>query len=200
MRLYDQLLFYSRMKRRYALLGFALFMAGCSNTPPSSTSEPECGIERWHVKILTDPAVSTINWTPIPTTIAEQNSFQKITTSVDTARMAFEEQAVSLPATIVAFKKEDDHDIHLVLVDQAQDSMIGEIPGTSCAEVAASPYAGQFDAAAQWVTDHLGTPDTYFKHVKVNVTITGVLFQDFAHGQTGHAKNYREIHPVMKIQ
>jgi len=189
--------------KRYAPLLLILLVAGCStsnNNSPNAPSGSECGIERWHVKILTDPAAANIDWTPVGTTIAEQNSFPQLNVSEDTTRMAFEEQAVSMPCTIVEFKKEDDHDIHLVLVDQAQDSMIGEIPGTSCAEVAASPHAADFDAAAKWVSDQLGTPGTYFKHVNVNVTITGVLFQDFPHGQDGHAKNYREIHPVTNIQ
>ncbi len=189
--------------KRYALLSLALFAAGCSNSnnnSPSSPPEAPCGVERWSVKILTDPAAANIDWTPVATTIAEQNSFPQVTVSEDTARMSFEEQAVSMPCTIVAFKKEDDHDIHLILVDAEQDSMIGEIPGTSCAEVAASPFAPEFNSAAAWVANHLGTPATYFKHVDANVTITGVLFQDFPHGQDGHARNYREIHPVTKIQ
>jgi hypothetical protein len=189
------------MKRsRWILL--CILAAGCSssNNQPNSPSEPECGIERWHVKILTDAASSNIDWTPVATTIAQQNAFPQLIVSEDTTRMAFEEQAVSMACTIVEFKKEDDRDIHLVLVDTAQDSMIAEIPGTSCAEVAASSHAAGFDAAAKWISDHLGTPDTYFKHVNVSATITGVLFQDFAHGQEGHAKNYREIHPVTNIQ
>ena len=185
--------------KRYTPLLLVLLIAGCSK-PNNSHSEPECGIERWHVKILTDAASSNIDWTPVGTTIAEQNSFPQLKLSEDTTRMPFEEQAVSMPCTIVAFKREDDKDIHLILVDAAQDSMIGEIPGTSCAEVAASSHASDFDAAAAWVSTNLGTASTNFKDVSKSVTITGVLFQDFAHGQDGHAKNYREIHPVTKIQ
>lgn len=182
---------------------FCLLIAGCSKSStnvPNSPSEPECGIERWHVKILTDAASANIIWTPVTTTIAEQNAFPKITVNEDTTRMSFEDTVVSLACRIVAFKREYDKDIHLILVDAAQDSMIGEIPGTSCAEVAASPHASDFEAAATWVSNNLGTPTTDFKHVSKSVTITGVLFQDFAHGQDGHSKNYREVHPVTKIQ
>jgi hypothetical protein len=191
--------------QKKCLLGCLLvagFMAGCSKSSnaPSGSPEPECGVERWHVKILTDPAVSQINWTPISTTIAEQNSFPEITVSEDTTRMAFEEQAMTVKCTITAFVREDDNDIHLIIVDDAHDSMIAEIPSTKCEEVAASNYAAQFDSASVWVTKNLGTPTTDFKNVNVPVTITGVLFQDFNHGQDGHAKNYREIHPVTKIE
>ncbi len=190
-------------KSRYALAGLALFVAGCSSTNnnPSSEAEAPCGIERWNVKILTDAATADINWTPVSTTIAQQNSFPEVKVSQDTTRMAFEEQAVTMSATIVAFKREDDQDIHLVLIDTSGDSMVAEIPGTKCAEVAASPFASEFDNAASWVAVHLGTPPTSdFKHVNANVTITGVLFQDFVHDVTGHARNYREVHPVTKIE
>ena len=177
-------------------------IAGCSKsgTSPNSTSEPECGVERWHVKILTDPDTSSINWTPVTTTLAVQNSYPKLTVSEDTTRMAFEDSVVTVKCTIVAFKREDDKDIHLIIVDDAKDSMIAEIPSTECAEVAASAYASDFDAASQWVTTNLGIPSTSFKNVNKTATVTGVLFQDFNHGQDGHAKNYREIHPVTKIE
>jgi hypothetical protein len=180
-----------------------LALAGCSksnNNAPNSPSEPECGVERWHVKILTDPASANINWNSIGTTLAEQNAFPTISMSEDTIRMDFEKQVVSVQATIVAFKKEDDKDIHLILIDNASDSMIAEIPGTVCGEVAASPHAADFQSAAAWVANNLGTPSTEFKQVNKPVTVTGILFQDFAHGQDGHAKNYREIHPVLNIQ
>ena len=189
--------------KRYAPLLLVLIVAGCSksnNSSPNSPSEPECGIERWHVKVLTDAAASSINWVPAATTIAEQNAFPHVNVSEDTTRMSFEDTVVSMACIIVAFKREDDKDIHLILVDAAQDSMIGEIPSTSCAEVAASPHASDFEAAAAWVSTNIGTPSAEFKHVSKSVTITGVLFQDFGHGQDGHAKNYREIHPVTKIQ
>ena len=114
--------------------------------------------------------------------------------------MAFEEQAVTVQCTITAFVREDDKDIHLILVDNSGDSMIAEIPSTECMEVAASAYASEFNTASVWVTNNLGTPGSDFKNVNKAATITGVLFQDFDHGQDGHAKNYREIHPVTKIE
>jgi hypothetical protein len=184
------------------LAAVCLLLAGCSKSSnsPSGSSEPECGVERWHVKILTDPAVSAIHWTPVMTTLAEQNSYPEISVSEDTTRMAFEDTVVTVKCTITAFVRESDKDIHLIIVDSSRDSMIAEIPSTQCAEVAASAYASEFDAAAQWVTNHLGTPSEDFKNVNVSATITGVLFQDFNHGQDGHARNYREIHPVTKIE
>jgi hypothetical protein len=181
-----------------------VFVLGCSKSsqPPSSadTTETECGVERWHVKTLLDPDTSSISWTPVTSSIAEQNAFAEVTVSEFEARQDFEKVVVSIPCIISAYKKEADGDIHLVLLDAENDSMIGEIPSVDCHEVAGSPYASEFQSAFQWVTDNLGKASTSFNYPNASVTITGVQFQDYPHGQVGHAKNYREIHPVTKIE
>ena len=115
-------------------------------------------------------------------------------------RLAFERQTLTIPCTIVAFKLENDSDLHLILQDQKNDSMIAEIPNVACEEVAKSTHASEFIAAKNWVIQHLGTPKKSFVKTNVAATVTGVLFQDFAHGQKGHATNYMELHPVLKIE
>jgi hypothetical protein len=37
-------------------------------------------------------------------------------------------------------------------------------------------------------------------HSGDKVVATGVGFYDFAHGQTGRAKNYIELHPVISLR
>ena len=185
-------------KHFFSIITIAVVFAGCSK--PTESPQAECGIERWHVKNLLDPDASSVLWNSSSSTIAQQDTFTQISINEYTPRLDFEKQTVSIPCTIVEFKKEDDNDIHLVLQDAALDSMIGEIPSTDCAEVAGSSHASDFGAAYQWVREHLGSPSTSFKSANADVTVTGVLFQDFDHGQKGHAKNYREIHPVTKIE
>ena len=187
-----------------SVLCISLLAIGCaksSDTPstPTDSSAP-CGVERWQIKNLLDGDVASINWSAMPSSIGEQDTFAQITVEEFTPRLAFEKQTVSIPCTIVEFKREDDSDLHLVLVDEFNDSMIAEVPNVSCAEVATSRNAGDFSKAYGWVVAHLGNPSTSFKQVNVSATITGVLFQDYAHGQKGHAKNYREIHPVTMIE
>jgi hypothetical protein len=181
-----------------------MIAVGCSksSSPPSETNTQsvECGVERWQVKTLTDADAASIDWTPVASSIAVQDTNAQISIKEETPRMTFEEQVVSIPCTIVAFKQEDDSDIHLIICDSLADSMIAEIPNLSCAEVSTSPRAADFRTAHDWVTTHLGVPKSNFKSSNVNVTVTGVLFQDFPHGQKGHANNYREIHPVIKIE
>src|ERR1700733_657713 len=191
------------MKYSLLILITSLIAIGCSkSSQPSSSAdstETECGVERWSIKTLTDPDTTLIVWTPVASTVAQQNGYSEISVDVNTPRQAFEKIVVSIPCTITAYRKEEDGDIHLVLLDALNDSMIGEIPSVDCHEVAASPYAAEFLAASQWITENLGKPSTDFKYSNASVTITGVQFQDFEHEEVGHAKNYREVHPVIKI-
>ncbi|HWF44320.1 MAG TPA: hypothetical protein VG537_06740 [Candidatus Kapabacteria bacterium] len=181
-----------------------MIAVGCSksSSPPSETNTQsvECGVERWQVKTLTDADAASIDWTPIASSIRDQDTNVQVSVQEETPRMKFEEQVVSIPCTIVAFKQEDDSDIHLVLRNALADSMIAEIPNLSCAEAGTSPRAADFQSAHDWVTSHLGIPKSDFKSSNISVTVTGVLFQDFPHGQKGHANNYREIHPVIRIE
>ncbi len=184
----------------YALLVISLpALYSCSKSS-SDTAEPECGIERWHVKNLLDIDAPLVSTMPMATSIAAQDSFARDSVNENTRRLDFEKETVSIPCTIVQFKKEDDNDIHLILVDDQLDSMIAEVPSTDCAEVAASSHASDFAAAGLWVRQNLGNPTSNFKNADQKVTVTGVLFQDFPHGQKGHATNYREVHPVLRIQ
>ena len=192
------------MKSSPFLVFLSLIAIGCSkSSAPSSSTDftgVECGVERWNVKTLLDSDASSISWTPVASTVAQQNGYTEVSVGENTPRLDFEKQVVSIQCTIMAYKKEGDSDIHLVLLDAQNDSMIGEIPSIYCSEVGASPYASEFSAASHWVTNNLGKPSTSFKYSNISVTITGVQFQDFEHEEVGHAKNYREIHPVIKIE
>ena len=189
--------------KRFAALCLLLIAVGCSKSDNSlsgsSTDTTECGVERWHVKNLLDADASSVRWNDSATSIAEQSAFDTVKVGEFTPRLDFEKQLYSIPCTIVAFKHEDDSDIHLIIVD-GTDSMIAEVPSVSCAEIDASAHAPDFASARNWVFSHLGMPSTSFKSVNVPATVTGILFQDFPHGQKGHARNYREIHPVTKIE
>ena len=186
-----------------AVLAFGL-LHSCSKSSDSPTQSAvdsiQCGVERWGVKTLTDSDAGSVALAAINSSIFEQDTCAQVTVGEQTPRLAFERQLVRIPCTIVAFKHEDDSDIHLIITDDIQDTMIAEIPSVSCPVVSTSAHAGDYRAAAQWVASNLGKLTTSFKHVSMKATITGVVFQDFAHGQTGHSPNYREIHPVLKIE
>jgi hypothetical protein len=194
------------MKRSIVLFA-CLLIVGCSksDSPPSGPAPLDsiheaCGVERWDVKNLLDNDVANVNFVPHISSILAVDSLAKISLGDSAPRMSFERQTLSIPCTIVAFKQEDDSDLHLVITDANSDSMIAEIPNVSCAEVAKSTHFAEFISARAWVVQHLGTPKKSFVKTNMPATVTGVLFQDFPHGQRGHALNYMELHPVLKIE
>lgn len=194
------------MKKLVALLLCATIV-GCSKseTPtsgpaPTDSIHEACGLERWDVKNLLDKDVASINFNARVSSIADIDTLAQIALHDSLGRLPFECQTLAVNCTIVAFKLEDDSDLHLILQDALNDSMIAEIPSVSCAEVAKSSHAAEFIAARTWAVQQLGNPKKSFVKTSVPAILTGVLFQDFAHGQKGHARNYLELHPVLKIE
>lgn len=165
--------------------------------PDASTGS--CGVERWSVKTGTDPdaaqvdpgsatstTISALDALPAPSSLPSDGRIQPTETTV-----------YSVHATLHEYKLEDDSDYHLVLDDGTGDTMIAEIPDPACVG-SDSPLRsdiesarGEFDAAYT-ATDSFQTAD-------VPVTVTGVGFFDYDHGQTGVAPNAIELHPVLDI-
>jgi hypothetical protein len=75
--------------------------------------------------------------------------------------------------------------------------MIIELPASNCVG-AGSPF-GPGIAHARSQFDARFTATTSMKTTSTPVTITGVGFWDFLHGQTGVAPNGIEVHPVLDI-
>lgn len=156
------------------------------------------GVERWAVKVFTDPLASTIDWTPKSTTIAH---LVAITTPKPGTTMPryqpVEDSTYIFNCRITIKKAEGDDDIHLVLSDGV-NTIIGEIPDPACPSVATSPKAAQFTIARDWVLKNIGKGNVNTINIPP-VTITGVAFIDPPHGQTGAAPNNLEIHSIIDI-
>jgi hypothetical protein len=159
-----------------------------------------CGVERWSVKTGTDADAgkitlqSTSNSTiaalaslPAPSSLPSNNRVQPTETTV-----------FRLQATLTEYKLETDSDYHLVLSDGSGHSMIAEIPDPPCVG-SGSPLASSIQKA-RTEFDAKYTPTSSFKTANVPVTITGVGFFDFLHGQTGVAPNGIELHAVLDVQ
>lgn len=96
--------------------------------------------------------------------------------------------------TLVKFKTEADSDIHLVIADSSNRTMIAELPSPSCVSSsspmrtwiahARSKFAQYYTATGSWHT------------VNRTMKLRGAGFFDFLHGQTGVAPNGIEIHPI----
>ena len=159
----------------------------------------ECGgVERWAVKVLTDPDVGTINFNPITTTVNNMVNIVTPPPSTSMPRYAgIEDKTYKLVCKITIKKDEDDDDYHLVLSDGTH-TFIGEIPNAVCATAASSAYVNQYISCRNFIDSHI--PHGNVNNVNIpDVEVTGVAFVDPAHGQTGKAPNNIEFHPILDI-
>lgn len=158
-----------------------------------------CGTERWPVKVGADAEARSVVATPKPTTIAKLIAFPAPANvkSLEARAGDVELTTFEVEATITLFKTEADGDYHIVISDDQGDAMIAEIPRCSCVP-GSSPFHEATCAARAAFEKHFnkvksGRPES-------RVVISGVGFFDFIHGQTGHAPNGIELHPVLSIE
>src|ERR1700758_4970373 len=157
------------------------------------------GTERWSVKVLVDPAVNTINFTPISTNVASLVNIVTPTPSTTMPRYAgVEDKTYKVVCHITIKKVETDNDYHLVLSD-GTNTLIGEIPDPTCSAASSSAYVNDYIAARNFIDSHIASGNVSSVNIG-NVEVYGVAFVDPPHGQTGAAPNNLEIHPILGIQ
>ncbi|MFL6055114.1 MAG: putative Ig domain-containing protein [Actinoallomurus sp.] len=159
-----------------------------------------CGVERWSVKTGTDADAGSINLqSTSQTTIASLDAIPAPSNLPANNRVKPTETTVyRLQVTLTQYKLEADSDYHLVLSDGSGHTMIGEIPDPTCVG-SGSPLLSSIQKA-RGEFDAKYTATGSFKTANVPVTITGVGFFDFNHGQTGVAPNAIELHAVLDVQ
>ena len=152
-----------------------------------------CGFERWPVKTLSDPEARQVNFAVHPATVRYLGSLRASAGGQD-SRSALESRVFGVQARLVSVKREADSDYHLVL-SEGGTTMIAEMPFTGCTSGAQHRYA-MTTARAELERAVGGPVGESWIHPSLRVRVVGVLFFDFAHGQSGHARNYVELHPV----
>jgi hypothetical protein len=153
-----------------------------------------CGFERWPVKTLSDPQARELNYTPHPATVRYLGSLPARPGGQD-SRGPLETRTFAVRARLVGVKREEDSDYHLILVAGGA-SIIAEMPLVGCTAGAQHRYA--MTAARAALERAVGGPvGSSWIHPNLRVRLVGVLFFDFPHGQSGHARNYAELHPVL---
>lgn len=158
-----------------------------------------CGVERWSVKTGTDPQAPSINLsTYISSTIYNFHQSTRPSSLPSNGRVSPREtNQYRLSGTLTKYVREADSDYHLVIKDGSGRTMIIELPASNCVG-AGSPF-GTGIARARSQFDAKFTATTSFKTTSTPVTVTGIGFWDYIHGQTGVAPNGIEIHPVLNI-
>jgi hypothetical protein len=171
--------------------------------PPATGAEQEatrairgaiCGIERWPVKTLSDPGARQVDFAVRPATVRYLGLLRAIPGGQD-SRGPLESRVFGVQARLVGVKRESDSDYHLIL-SEGGATMIAEMPLTACTSGAQHRYA-MSTARAELERAVGGPVGESWIHPGLPVHVAGVLFFDFPHGQSGHARNYVELHPVI---
>lgn len=177
----------------------------------------ECGKERWPVKTLADSDAQEINFQPMSITIAEligasvpdratlQHAMAERVPAMVMSHgkpVVIEKQVWQITALLIGYKKETDSDYHIVLADlhNKKQTLIIEMPSPDCAP---KRYQQNF-TKNRVVFDKLAKGWKQKKGLRrppseLFVTVQGVGFIDFIHGQTGVAPNGVELHPVLSL-
>ena len=208
-----------------AVAGFGAATAeGRSNHRSSShrAAATSCGgTERWDVKDGSDAGAADVNPKVVSgITIADLNQLSPQPLDPD-SRMQEEKVIYRITGILRLFKHETDNDYHIVMTDDASapysagHSMVVEVPDPNCTSGAHHQYgASQFlpqlqESRSDFEAATQNLPrNTDLGSENIPITVVGVLFFDFMHGQTGHGLPHPsqdadrrdkvvEIHPVL---
>ncbi len=214
-----------------ATLAFA-FLA--SVTATSDAHAARCGgSERWPVKMASDPEAGEIdadNVTDI--SVVDFNALEPsdaIDHDDEYDRMEAEKGVYRVHGYLAMFRLEPDGDYHLAITDETGrmtpggratratgHSFVAEIPRPQCARGANNQYQGasrfedEINAARDALAEGIaGVNPRRIAPASIPVTITGVLFFDFPHGQAGRTRQHQdpeghawvtELHPILAIE
>jgi hypothetical protein len=172
-----------------------------ANTDDDEALSTGCGgVERWDVKVLTDPSAGNVVMTPKSSSVFHLDYITTPTPSSSMPRYdQVEDSVYKVVCTVTAMRVESDSDWHLVITDASGNTMIAESACPSCNSVIASPYISQFTAVRNWIAKNIGNVYNTSLNIK-NVEITGQAFIDPPHGQSGAAPNNLELHSILNIQ
>jgi hypothetical protein len=161
------------------------------------TTAPACGVERWAVKTLSDPAATQVDLVPRATTVAALRHLGA-PPNLGARLPGAEMHTWRIHVRLLWSKLEDDSDVHLVVADPATGgTMIVELASPSCA--VGSPVVARIAAARADFVRACGAPERSFTRLQGTATIDGVGFFDFLHGQRGVAPNGIELHPALRF-
>src|SRR6185436_1749688 len=179
-------------------LVYALLFFGASEQFEGSDSDNKCGGEElWEQKVLIDDSAALINTQSEITGINKINAIptEDEKRTKKKPRLSFEKQVVTVENVLIRkVILEDDNDYHLVVQDRMGNHLIAEITDPECEDAQRSDFIDDYFKVREMMEKHAED----FQHWEFD--ITGVLFKDRSHGQTGKADNNIEIHPVLKLK
>jgi hypothetical protein len=158
-----------------------------------------CGTERWTVKTATDDDRHHVTSAPRDATIRYLRTRNTPSFRPQTGRVApVELTTYRVRARLAEYVREADGDYHLVLADRRGRTLIAEIPDPRCVATI-SPVKAAIRSARTAMDKHFRVT-TAFKAASRRVTVRGIGFFDYFHGQTGMAPDDLELHPVTALR
>jgi hypothetical protein len=162
-----------------------------------------CGVERWPVKTLTDPAASEVTRSKGQTAeqLRQLPVLERIRGSLPRSGIV-ERTIYRVRVRLVEMKLEADGDIHLVIADPKapRRTMIAEFPSEECVATASTLRMRQMiRARARLVAAFGAATESRWLPIGKLATLVGVGFFDVIHGQRGVAPNGIELHPVLSV-
>ena len=167
----------------------------------AEVNEQSCGVERWAIKVFTDPDTTLINFNNIVnSTIAFQKTIAPPPDIINwPPRQSTETTVYRIEGYLIFHKLENDQDIHLGFMSLNHlDTMVAEICDPSCPGIINTSRYHQLKTLRDWFVSTYN-PLPSFTNFLVHVNLVGVGFFDLLHGQRGIPPNGREIHSVLSI-
>jgi hypothetical protein len=163
-----------------------------------------CGVERWAVKTLSDPAASQVDFHGRHRSVDYLRHLPRPDIGLDSPRQRpYEFRTYTVHVHLTAFVKEDDRDIHLIVSrpHHRHHTMITELPSVRCQGAANSIKRHAMRRSRRRLIAACGKPSSSsFRTLHGVAKIKGVAFFDIPHGQSGAAPNYIELHPLLKFR
>jgi hypothetical protein len=185
-----------------SLLGLGQLTPGHSGQNGVASAAATCGVERWPVKTLSDPAADEVNFTPKTTSVTTLRNKTAPHVGGRTPRIeGVETTTWRVQAKLREFAREDDRDIHLVIAAPSSSArtMIVEFPDVTCPGARSSKKKAEMKKARDDLVAKCGAPSSSFHDLTGSAMISGVGFFDVIHGQNGVAPNGIELHPDLAV-
>jgi hypothetical protein len=152
----------------------------------------------WVFKVGTDHDAGKVSLEPVPTTIDALLAFPHVDRPDDGSRIV----PVELTTWVVrdvemrGFQRAPDGDVHMIVADEHGHTIIIEVTPPFCTPET-SPWREQITAVRQVVDDEIPMALLGWRHLVLSVA--GIGYFDYQHGQFGVAENGIELHPVLSI-
>ena len=155
-----------------------------------------CGGTLWKLMTLSDTGKSAVNWTPVPTGIADIAKLTAPTRIPASRNNAFEKQQWQLTAVIERYRVQSNGEIALEMNDiHTSTYMNAYMPNPNCLSKNTRDRA-DIVAARSAFTKACGLPAPTWKTLGATVTIAGVGFWNPVKTTLGALGNGAELRPV----